>query len=622
MTPPTSPPYLVVADGPGWPAGLSALPRVPAAAAADHLRTAAAAGHPVHVCFYCPALGEGVPAAHVGRTVRGLWSADARVQVVLALPDTDGTWADVRVHLRPGDALVAVPTAALSGGPAAHQLAGVLSAKWAATANAVATAAEVDRRVADRTADLHRLALHDRLTGLGNRALLHDRLTQLIDAAATPTAAAADAARVFAVLFLDFDRFKVVNDSLGHDVGDGLLVAIADRLRRTLRDTDTVTVDTDTVTVDTDDGAVNATAARLGGDEFILLLDHLRSPADAARVAGRVLANLAEPYDVGGHAIHSTASIGVTTSAIGYATAGAMLRDADTAMYRAKAGGKARYVVFDPSMHAEAVDRLTLEADLRQALARGQFAVQYQPIVRLDTGRVTAFEALLRWHHPDRGTVPPAVFVPLAEELGCMLAIGDWALDAACRRLADWRSRHPGPFAAAAVHLNLSRHQLASPAFAARLADTLAAHGLPPAAVHLEFTERAVADDPARSAAALADLRRLGVGLHLDNFGTGQSSLSCLHRYPLSGLKVGPAFTRDALTGDADRTVLAAVVRLARDLSLGLVAEGIETPEAVALLRGLGCDHAQGFHFAKPLDPDAAEAFALAAARGPGPSPA
>jgi diguanylate cyclase (GGDEF)-like protein len=597
-----SPPYLVVADGPGWPA-LGGLAVVHPDHAATHVRAAAAGGKPVQVVLYRPV--SGAPLAALGNAIRGLWAADPRVQVVLALPDTGESWDEVRRHLRPGDGLVPVPIDAVTG-PAVEQIADALSSKWAAAANADATAAEVDRRVADRTADLNRLALHDRLTGLGNRALLNDRLTQVIDAAAT------DPDRVFAVLFLDFDRFKLVNDSLGHDVGDGLLIAIADRLRRTLRETDTVS------TGSADNEAIPAarsTAARLGGDEFILLLDRLREPADAVRVAERVLVNLAAPYTVNGHTIHSTASIGITTNTVGYTSGWAMIRDADTAMYRAKGAGKARYVVFDPHMHAEAVDRLTLEGDLRAALDLGQLALHYQPILRLDpgTGRagtVVGVEALLRWRHPGRGSVSPGAFIPIAEEIGCMVAIGDWVLETACAQLAHWRSNHAPAFVGMAIHLNLSRRQLL-PGFADRLARTLAAHGLPPAVVHLEFTERAIADDPTTAVAVLHQLRGLGVELHLDNFGTGHSSLSCLHRYPLSGLKVGANFTRDALTRAADRTVLAAVVGLARDLNLQLVAEGIETDAQVELLRQLGCRHAQGFQFSRPLPPAAAEAFLL-----------
>ncbi len=599
ITPPPQP-YLVVADGPGWPA-LAGVPRVVPDQAAAHLRAAANAGVPVQVILYRPNLAA--PLGALGPAVRALWSADPRVQVVLALPDADGSWDEVRRHLRPGDALVPVPMHAVDG-PAVAQLADALSAKWAAAAHAAATLAEVDRRVADRTADLNRLALHDRLTGLGNRALLNERLTQVIDDAAT------DGDRVFAVLFLDFDRFKLVNDSLGHDVGDGLLIAIADRLRRTLRETDVVSTGTADAEAVPLPPAVRSTAARLGGDEFILLLDHLREPADAVRVAERVLVNLAAPYTIRGHTIHSTASIGITTNTVGYTSGWAMIRDADTAMYRAKGAGKARYVLFDPRMHAEAVDRLTLESDLRAALDLGQFALQYQPIVRLDTGAVIGFETLLRWRHPTRGSVPPNVFIPVAEEIGCMVPLGDWVLEAACAQLGRWRARHPAPFAELVLHLNLSRRQLL-PAFADRLAQALAAHGLPPAVVQLEFTERAIADDPATAVAVLHRLRDLGVALHLDNFGTGHSSLSCLHRYPLTGLKVGANFTHDALTRDADRTVLAAVVALARDLRLHLVAEGIETDRQVALLQQLGCERAQGYQFARPLDAAAAEAFVI-----------
>ena len=603
------PPYLAV-DGDGrWP-GLAGMATAGVDDAPDRLRAAADAGQPVRVVLYQPAATA--RAVDVGRAVGAMWSADGRVQIVLGLADVGPTWTAVREHLRPGDAVVALPTSI--AGPAVAQLAEVLAGKWSATAAAAATSDEVDRQVVARTADLHRAALHDRLTGLGNRALLNDRLSHLIAAAAD------DPARTFAVLFLDFDRFKVVNDSLGHDVGDGLLIAIAERLRRTLRDGDTVS--TGAEDGDASDAApshahsphaddTHTTAARLGGDEFILLLDHLRDPADATRVAGRVLESLAVPYRVRGHTIHSTASVGITTSRVGYASAAAMLRDADTAMYRAKAAGKARAVVFDQAMHRDAVERLTLEGDLREALGRDEFNLQFQPIVRLGDGRVTGFEVLLRWHHPIRGVVPPAAFLPVAEEIGVMVPLGDWVVDAACRQMAEWQQSDPAAFADLSVNLNVSRRQLAAGGFVARLGAALSAHALTPSALHLEFTERAVADDPAHAITVLTRLRGLGVELHLDNFGTGQSSLSCLHRYPLTGLKVGAGFTRDALRSDVHRTVLAAVVGLARGLELQLIAEGLESPEQVALLRQMGCDRGQGFHFGRPLDPAEARALVL-----------
>ncbi len=363
---------------------------------------------------------------------------------------------------------------------------------------------------------------------------------------------------------------------------------------------------------------MQTTAARLGGDEFILLLDQLRGPADAVRVAERVLANLSAPYRIGGHTIHSTASIGITTSGVGYTSAGDMLRDADTAMYRAKAAGKARYVLFD-TPHARRGRR---PPDPRERPPRRPWTAASSPSSTSRSSAWTAaataaLEVLLRWNHPTRGPVPPAVFVPLAEELGGMVAIGDWVMDAACRQLADVagppprpvrrRGGPPEPVPPAADRRRLRRPPGRRPGRARparRRPSTWSSPSGP------------LADDPAAAAAALDQLRGLGVELHLDNFGTGQSSLSCLHRYPLSGLKLGGGFTRDALTRPADRTVLAAVVGLARDLDLHLVAEGIETPEQVALLRQLGCDRAQGYHFARPLDPPAAEAFVVGGGRG------
>lgn len=545
-------------------------------------------GRPYHLAFVDMRMPPGWDGV---QTIERLWAADPDLQIVICTAYSDYSWDQIAERLGPGDRLLILKKPFDEA--EVSQLAVAMTEKWRVTRQARLKLGEMEALVAARTAELKSAALRDRLTGLPNRELLNDRIAQAIRRAGRKPSA------LFAVLFLDFDRFKVVNDSLGHEAGDKLLIAISDRLKRAVRDIDTISAP-----------GAPATAARLGGDEFVLLLEALREPHDAARVAERLLESLAAPYVINGHTIQSSASIGITTSAIPYATPDQALRDADTAMYRAKAAGKGRYIVFDQEMHAQAMARLNLENDLRLAVGTDALFNVYQPIVNLATGAVCGFEALVRWQHPDRGLISPAEFIPLAEELGVIVPLGAWVFEEACRQLVDWQRRHPS-FAELTMSVNLSRRQLLGHDLVSEILATLQRTCARPESLKLEITESAMMVDAEHSIGVLEQIRRLGIRLHMDDFGTGYSSLSCLHKFPLSGLKIDRAFVLHSSERRDYAAVVNAIVTLAHNLQIELVAEGVEEPTQVAMLQAMGCDQAQGYYFARPMRPRDAEAFVL-----------
>lgn len=424
-------------------------------------------------------------------------------------------------------------------------------------------------------------AFHDQLTNLPNRALLTEHIKLAIERPRSRDE------QFFALLFLDLDRFKNINDSLGHIAGDQLLVATARCLEDCMRPMDTV--------------------ARLGGDEFAILLDGLESVDEAILVAERIQQALTRPFILNGHEVFVTTSIGITLSNTGYEDPENVLRDADTAMYRAKESGKARFEVFDFSMHSHAVALLQLENDLRRAIERREFQVYYQPIINLETDEVAGFEALVRWYHPERGLVPPDQFISIAEETGLIVEIGNMVLRQSCRQLREWQSR-PG-FKSLTVAVNLSAKQFAQPNLVDQVKEILLETGLDAQYLKLEITETVVMENAEVARTMLGQLCALGVQLSIDDFGTGYSSLSYLHRFPVKTLKIDRSFIGRMGANGENSEVVKTINTLANNLGMSVVAEGIETDDQLALLKAMGCGFGQGYLFARPLMVEAATLF-------------
>jgi diguanylate cyclase (GGDEF)-like protein len=432
-------------------------------------------------------------------------------------------------------------------------------------------------------------ALHDGLTDLPNRALFADRLQYAL------MRARRHADNKFAVLFVDVDEFKIVNDSLGHRVGDELLVQIASRLTGGLRETDLVARSVIIASQSPEEGL-----ARLGGDEFAVLLEDVLNPIGAIRVAQRIQEKLSLPFDVGGQQIVITASIGVAYSSNSYAGAEDLLRDAELAMYRAKRTGKARYEVFDPAMHSTAVHRLKLETDLRKGIERGELLVYYQPIVSLKSGKITGFEALSRWQRPE-GMVSPADFIPVADETGLILTINRALMLEACQQLRSWQAQL-GCDPPLTMSMNVSPKQFAQPDLAKEIGAILQQTGVTPNTVNLEIMETIAMGDADRALAVISDLKALGVLLSIDDFGTGYSSLSRLPRFPVDALKIDRVFISNMNTDHDSHEIVRLIVMLAHSLRLKVVAEGTETEDQITELKRLGCEMAQGYLYSPPVD--------------------
>ena len=439
--------------------------------------------------------------------------------------------------------------------------------------NYIAEQERISRVLEETKEPFRHAAFHDSLTGLPNRAMFTELLKAEIESSERR------GEHMFAVLFLDLDRFKNINDSLGHTHGDLLLVAFAERLERTLRPIDTL--------------------ARFGGDEFAILLSGMTDATDAVRVAQRIQDALSQPFVLDKNSAFATASIGIALSSSGYDRPDDILRDADIAMYRAKENGKARYEMFDHGMHARAVSRLQLESDLRQAIEQKEFCVYYQPIVSLQTGRLAGFEALVRWNHPRRGLVSPADFIPVAEETGLIVPIGEWVLNEACARVRQWQSDSPS-HRSLSLSVNLSARQVAQPDLLNRIKEALENSKLNPHCLKLEITESVVMENAEAAAQMFKQLRSLGVQLSIDDFGTGYSSLSYLHRFPLNYLKIDRSFVM-RLTTDNDNAIVRTISTLARNLGMEVIAEGIETEEQFQQLKMLGCEYGQGYLFSRPV---------------------
>src|SRR5688500_7947611 len=446
--------------------------------------------------------------------------------------------------------------------------------------NLAGTELQLRQLLSDREVREQRLrheSVHDPLTGLPNRTLFMRRLSD-----ATHRARRGHDG-VFAVLFLDVDGFKLVNDSMGHHVGDEMLVSIARRLEGCVRGGDIV--------------------ARLGGDEFAILLERIIDVRDAAMVAERVQEALHTPLSIGGYEHATSASIGVALSSGASEQPEYVLRSADIAMYRAKNSGRGRYEMFDRAMHAEALTRLQIETDLRHAFERNEFFLHYQPIVSLADGRIIGAEALIRWRHFERGIVSPATFVPVAEDTGLVVPLGRWVLREACRQAREWQSR-----AAAGEHfsisVNLSVREFAQQDLVKAVASILEETELPPQALRIEITESAIIGQKHPAIETVEQLRALGVAIHLDDFGTGYSALSYLHRLPLDAVKVDRAFTASIDTEERPLHVVRAIISLAHAIGLEVVAEGVANLRQLELLREMKCDLAQGFIFSRPCNSD------------------
>ncbi len=431
---------------------------------------------------------------------------------------------------------------------------------------------------------LRRNAFHDPLTGLPNRLLFTERLTQIISRSKQIPG------RMFAVLFLDLDRFKVINDSLGHLVGDQLLIAIARRLETCVKRTDIV--------------------ARLGGDEFTILLDDIQTEDAASHVAERIHQELALPFTLNGYEVFTTVSIGIALSTTDFNHTEDLLRGADIAMYRAKALGKACHEVFDTEMHNEAMRQMQLENDLRRALERGEFRVYYQPIVSLTTGRLAGFEALMRWQHPERGLVSPGEFIPIAEETGLILPMGQWILMEACRQLSEWQKKYP-QYRRLSMSVNISSRQFSQRGTIDLLKDVLDKTGLNPALLKLEITETAIMENTESAMEILLALKKMGVQLSVDDFGTGYSSLGYLYRFPMDVLKIDRSFISRVDTDGEKLELVRTIITLAWNLGMDVIAEGVETTKQLAQLKMLKCEYGQGYLFSKPMSAEHTEKFLL-----------
>jgi len=442
-------------------------------------------------------------------------------------------------------------------------------------------------------------AFHDGLTNLPNRALFLDRLQHAL------TLSKKHANYKFAVLLIDIDEFKVINDSLGHTAGDELLIQIGQRLTESVRRADTVS--RPRANALSDKSINDDTLARLGGDEFTILLDDIRDPIEAVRVAERMQAELAAPFCVNSQEVVISASIGIASSTTTHTQAEDLLRDADIAMYRAKHAGKARCEVFDTAMHATAVRRLTLETDLRKAVDQGEFRVYYQPIVSLETGRIVGFEALSRWQRPE-GMVPPLEFITVADETGLIIPINRQLLREACQQLTVWQKKFPAnpPLT---LSVNVTSKEFAQPDLAGEIGRILGQAGFNPGNLQLEIIETIAMGDAEKDGHVLAQLKGLGARLSIDDFGTGYSSLSRLRRIPVDTLKIDRVFISNMDSDAESREIVRVIIMLAHNLGLKVVAEGTETEEHVHHLQQLKCELAQGYYFSKPADEAAISAL-------------
>lgn len=552
--------------------------------ALERIRTALDRGQPFAVVFVDMRMPPGWDGVE---TIEHLWAADPSILVVICSAYSDYEWSDVLKRLPRRDQLLLLrkpfdPTEV-------WQMAESLCHKWTLSQKQLKSLEEANERLAQELREreraeerLRHAALHDALTSLPNRALLLDRIAASIGRAQRrPNEATA-------ILYLDLDNFKIVNDSLGHLAGDTILIEAARRLSDIVRTCDTI------------GRPQSSLAARLGGDEFVIMLEDVGDAVRAMQVGQRILESLNRPFAIQNREVTLGSSLGIAMTDRPDRSPEDLLRNADTAMYQAKFGGKGRCVLFDDRMHAAVLERMTLEADLRGAAARGELTVAYQPIVALESGSFAGFEALLRWSHPKRGSVPPDVFIPIAEESSLIDTISDWILDRAAQDLSAWRTAIPAAVDMY-VSVNVSRRLLRDPVLPDRCRAIIASRGLKPSDFAFEITESAIMCAPDTAMEVLEGLRQDGAAIMMDDFGTGHSSLSCLHRFPIDVLKIDRAFVQTQQCSREYAAIVQSIVTLAHNLGHTVVAEGVETAEHLAQLQALECDLAQGYYFSKPM---------------------
>ncbi|MDY6782793.1 MAG: EAL domain-containing protein [Cyanobacteriota bacterium] len=460
----------------------------------------------------------------------------------------------------------------------ADSAAPTIDAKGRVTGGVVVFRDVTERKLTEQK--LHHQAFYDSLTDLPNRTWFMQRVLDAVEhAKRRPN-------YLFAVLFLDLDRFKVVNDSLGHSTGDKLLVAVGERLTKSVRSIDTV--------------------VRLGGDEFAILLENIQDTNHACEIAQQIQQILQEPIDLDGLEVFTSASIGIVLNSAEYERVEDLLRDADIAMYRAKARGKGCYEVFDSQMRDRVLALVEMESELRRAIEGGKLSVSYQPIISLATQETVGFEALVRWNHPQRGWISPAEFIPIAEETGLVILIDWWVLQEACRQIEAWQTQFSSPYF---VSVNLSCRQFLQPNLVEQIEQSLQETKLEARYLKLEITESAIIENPESAAKTLSQLKDMGIGLSLDDFGTGYSSLSYLHRFPFDTIKIDRSFINRIDGEENGLEIVRTIVALARNLGLDAIAEGIETPTQLKLLQSLACQGGQGYLFSKPLAAREIEAY-------------
>jgi diguanylate cyclase (GGDEF)-like protein len=534
------------------------------------------------------------PADDLIRAIELIRAADAEIQLLVAAEDVAACRRDLEARTEAGHSIPVVPRA-------------IDAAALRSLAVALAGAGDVMRvsnlRCRDFEESIVRLsrqieeehiarlhgeeqlrhdALHDPLTGLATRALLLDRIRRNIERAKR------EPDHQIAVLFIDLDRFQAINDSLGHAAGDQLLVDIAMKITMSVRAIDTVArFESDQV-------------ARLSGDEFALLLEPIRGPADAVRVAERLLQALAGPFLIAEHELFTTPRIGIAFGTADCHRPEDLLHDANAALHQAKADGKSPHRIYNPDIHTRANQRLALESELRKAIEHDQLVLCYQPIHALATRRLVEFEALVRWRHPRRGLMPPSEFIALAEETGLIAQLGSWVLRSACRQHKKWR-RELADMSQVSIGVNVSARQFVQADFVSEVKSTLSEAGMEGRNLSLEITETTIMETGAPTIKVLDALHRLGIQLHLDDFGTGYSSLAYLRQLPLDVLKIDRSFVTDMSSGKTGRAIVQAIIGLAHSMNLRVIAEGVETALQGSMLIDLGCDSGQGFLFARPL---------------------